>query len=184
MMFSGKYDSPFEPGASLVAFDPAVHLPLLRSLTDQNPFTLTDQDRARLDVLYDDVIKAPNAMMFAVQADDRCLGVIYFTEIEIGLNAWIHAYGVPGCCSVFAAAKGMRVALDAAFGAWGLMRVSTVHAMGNRVSTAICERAGFKQEGLIRSVRMYQGEAHDCWLGGIIRGEWHAGRHPAQAVAA
>jgi RimJ/RimL family protein N-acetyltransferase len=54
----------------------------------------------------------------------------------------------------------------------GLEKImSTVHS-GNERSRRALERAGYRQCGLLRHNRFYNGTWHDEWMGEVLRDEW------------
>lgn len=66
----------------------------------------------------------------------------------------------------------IRMTTAYAFRELGLEKVLTEVYEGNDASRRAMERVGFRQCGLLRRNRFFDGRWHDEWLGEILREEW------------
>lgn len=72
------------------------------------------------------------------------------------------------------ASEAMRLRTAYAFRELGLEKVMSSVYMGNTASRRALEKAGYRQCGLLRRNRFFNGQWHDEWLGEVLREEWEA----------
>lgn len=78
------------------------------------------------------------------------------------------------------ASEAMRLRTAYAFRELGLEKVMSSVFVGNVASRRALERAGYRQCGLLRRNRFFNGQWHDEWLGEVLREEWEAGQQDQQ----
>lgn len=107
-------------------------------------------------------------------------GVVYFTQIDAGSrSAFWGFYTAPGAAKGTGTLMGVD-AMDHAFEAQGLHKVSSEVLAGNEASLHFQKKLGFQQEGVLREAH-FDGERHvDVLRLGLLRHEWHKQR-PALA---
>jgi RimJ/RimL family protein N-acetyltransferase len=77
------------------------------------------------------------------------------------------------------ATEAMRLRTAYAFRELGLEKVLSSVYSGNEASRRALEKAGYRQCGLLRRNRYFNGEWHDEWLGEVLREEWEANQQAA-----
>lgn len=80
------------------------------------------------------------------------------------------------------ASEAMRLRTAYAFQELGLEKVLTSVFAGNTGSRRALEKAGYRQCGLLRRHRFFDGRWHDEWMGEILRDEWEAAQAGEGAV--
>jgi len=80
------------------------------------------------------------------------------------------------------ASEAMRLRTDYAFRELGLEKVLSSVFTGNEGSRRALEKAGYRQCGLLRRQRYFEGRWHDEWMGEILREEWEATQSGEGAV--
>lgn len=65
-----------------------------------------------------------------------------------------------------------RAVVSHAFAVQGLHRVEIHVATGNRRSSAVATRLGFRHEGTLREAELLQGVRHDVAVYGMLRQDW------------
>ncbi|QCU79542.1 N-acetyltransferase [Citricoccus sp. SGAir0253] len=65
--------------------------------------------------------------------------------------------------------------LDLAFGHYGMHRVRARMDARNTASARLCERLGFRREGLLRQDWLIKGEWTDTLVYGLLAAEWRGG---------
>ncbi|MEM6783966.1 MAG: GNAT family protein [Bacteroidota bacterium] len=96
--------------------------------------------------------------LFDLDADNQRAEVGYL----LARDAWGHGY----------AAEGVSAVLRYGFEALGLRRVEADIDPRNAASIRLCERAGFRYEGLLRERWHVNGEICDTAFYGLLRREW------------
>jgi RimJ/RimL family protein N-acetyltransferase len=86
--------------------------------------------------------------------------------------SWI-VMGQPSAAGKEYAVETMRLRTAYAFFELGLEKVLTSDS-GNQASRRALEEAGYRQCGLLRQNRFFDGQWHDEWLGEILREDWQA----------
>ncbi len=164
----------------LVPPDPA-HVPaFLRWFADPNitryllyrfPVTLKQEEEwlERMSVSQEDVIWA-----ITVKASGDLVGATGLHRIT-----WRHRHGSNGIVigersewGKGYATEAIRLTTAFAFNELGLEKVLTEVYEGNVASRRAMERVGFRQCGLLRHNRFFDGRWHDEWVGEILREEW------------
>lgn len=77
------------------------------------------------------------------------------------------------------ASEAMRLRTAYAFHELGLEKVLTNVIAENHASRRALEKAGYRQCGLLRRNRFFDGGWHDEWLGEILREDWEQARRPS-----
>ena len=127
----------------------------------------------------------PNTIALSVRAlaDDRLIGFVAFEGINwrnadtfaaIGIGErdyWGKGYGTDA----------LRVLLRFAFDELNLQRVSLSFLEGNDRAQRSYEKCGFRYEGRERQAWVYDGRRWDEIYMGLLRGEWEAMNHEADA---
>lgn len=108
--------------------------------------------------------------LFDLDADNQTAEIGYL----LARDAWGHGY----------AAEGVGAVLRYGFETLGLRRVEADIDPRNVASIRLCERAGFRYEGLLRERWYLNGEVCDTAFYGLLRREWMPYVHPdASAIA-
>ncbi|MEM8557607.1 MAG: GNAT family N-acetyltransferase [Bacteroidota bacterium] len=96
--------------------------------------------------------------LFALDAENRTAEIGYL----LARDAWGHGY----------AAEGVDAVLRYGFETLGLRRVEADIDPRNAASVRLCERAGFRYEGLLRERWHVNDEVCDTAFYGLLRREW------------
>lgn len=78
----------------------------------------------------------------------------------------------------------LRLVIDHAFGTLKLHRLEAACIPGNRRSIRVLEKAGFSQEGLLRSYLKINGVWQDHYLYGLVEGEYQVRELRGRAIGA
>jgi ribosomal-protein-serine acetyltransferase len=106
--------------------------------------------------------------------DDRVIaGIVSFNDIQkrnrcATLGYWL-AKPHPGRGIMTAAVKAL---IGAGFEYLGLNRIQAGVATGNQQSQAVCDRAGFTKEGVLRQGEWLHDHYVDLTINGLLEREW------------
>jgi ribosomal-protein-alanine N-acetyltransferase len=174
---------PGHAGAVLRAIDPSVDAPLYyRYMTDVRlrPFLGDDdipvsQEAAHYDLQYWAGLFQNRRSVYwgvAERGSDRLIGTAGFNYIdwsqrraEISYDLEADSWGQGIGSSV------VKAITDFAFGELGVVRIQATVAVTNGRSRAVLIKAGFSEEGRLRSYAMVQGTHQDYWMMGRINKE-------------
>jgi len=117
-----------------------------------------------------------NAVEFRLRTleDDRLIGFVALHSIEWNNRAGLLSIGIgePGYRGKGYGSEALRLALRYAFDELNLERVGLDVIANNAAAIRAYERAGFRQEGALRSAVLRDGQRHDRIVMGILRDEW------------
>ena len=130
---------------------------------------------------------AANAVEFRLRTleDDRLIGFVALHSIEWNNRAGLLSIGIgePDYRGKGYGSEALRLALRYAFDELNLERVGLDVIANNPAAIRAYQRAGFRQEGVLRSAVLRDGQRHDRIVMGILRDEWldqaRAGDEPA-----
>ena len=141
----------------------------------------------------DDILKSfeewekdPNTVAFAVRPlDSEEMVVLVMLEdilfqhgvawLGMGMgdrNLWGQGYG----------SEAMALTLKYAFDELNLHRVQASIFEYNQRSISMCERQGFRREGVFREFMQREGRRYDMYLFGLLRHEWEALNREGEGV--
>lgn len=144
---------------------------ITRFLFHRSPFSLRQEEewldrmsRSEEDMVWTIVLQATGTLIGTTALHRITWRHRHATNgITIGERAqWGHGY----------ATEAIRLTTAYAFHELGLEKVLTEVYEGNDASRRAMERVGFRQCGLLRRNRFFDGRWHDEWLGEILREEW------------
>jgi [ribosomal protein S5]-alanine N-acetyltransferase len=98
--------------------------------------------------------------------DDKHIGNITLQEID-----WVHRRAYLGYLVGEVEFSGRGIATDG-FNKLNLARIWTFISSGNGASLRVAEKAGLKQEGLLRGHSLRKGQRLDSIVVGVLRDEW------------
>ena len=117
-----------------------------------------------------------NAIEFRLRTleDDRLIGFVALHSIEWNNRAGLLSIGIgePDYRGKGYGSEALRLALRYAFDELNLERVGLDVIANNAAAIRAYERAGFRQEGVLRGAVLRDGQRHDRIVMGVLRDEW------------
>lgn len=117
------------------------------------------------DGLGDDISEYVPSLPIGIYRDDELIGGVLINDIRPGRDCWLTIYTTT---PVWGQRQVMRYVFGVVFGLIKAERASAFVSVSNQKSLNMCQKLGFRREGLLRK---YRNSGEDCYVLGMLKSE-------------